>query len=394
MQAAVAVVFLSGCVLFQKPEGPAPPAPRPTPVDILSLIASECPPSADVPAIVRTCGTAPRPETLLCVIAICKGFRTPAPVSTSAPTVTVTPTATVAPRATATSAPTAETAVPIGGICIDTPDHPEIRPAYATQVRAAIERWLAENPTKWRQHSTLPQVLNAFMGEYYFGVVANLRAAGLDAVVDDCGGCGEIAVAARGDGTFHEQYHILISVPAGGLGGDVHWPLTGGEGTRAAGFRAVCRPRGFGVGAVPPTPTAPAPPVAQATCPPLLTTTAATKGARQSFTAGPGWLIDLTPRFLIDGKDKPCNREKWANCGSAGGGEGSGDLCEPAPEYISVEYRSSLWNANDTGYAGRVVGPEGSPFTVTVHLRPGALDKAGRPIDVHAFTPFVLRGSI
>jgi hypothetical protein len=138
------------------------------------------------------------------------------------------------------------------------------------------------------------------------------------------------------------------------------------------------------------------------TCPPLWFITAARKGGRQQFQAGPGWLIDMTPRFLIDGKDKPCNREKFLNCGVAGGGvdasgnhvPDNGDLCEPAVGSLEVVYDSAAYKATLDGYSGKVIGPVGSPFSVTVRLKPGAVDKAGRPMDLSNFYPFALRDAI
>lgn len=106
-------VAVSGCNKTP-PQEPGEPTPRPTPINIVDLIASECPPAADVAAIIRTCGTAPRPATLACVIAVCKGLQTPAPITPSPrpnPSKTSTSSPTAVPTVTPTTAPTVATTV-------------------------------------------------------------------------------------------------------------------------------------------------------------------------------------------------------------------------------------------------------------------------------------------
>lgn len=306
-------------------------------------------------------------------------------------------TASPAPSASPTSSPTVappaiETAIPIGGVCQET--HAGATPAshFHDAVDAAERAWIDANPDKWTPSGlggAQRRLAVADCALFYSDVVRALRAGGLDAAIeaDGNGGPTAIVVAARGDASFHEGYAILVS------SGDVRFP---GSAPNWNGFMGRCEPRGFDVGTATPAPT-PA-----AACPPLLTVGAATKGDRQSFPAGPGRLIDLTGRFLVDGKNLPCNREKWANCGTAGGGVdavgnqilGSGDLCEPAPAAIEMAIESAAYTTTIEGYAGRVVGPVGSPFTVTVRLRANAVDKAGRPMDLSHFYPFVLRGAI
>lgn len=360
----------------------------------------QTPPKVDPETAVRACKAAcdlvvPEPSDRERCKLGCEG-KTPTPVQTvDTPTEqpTVSPTATVAP---------AETAIPINPAVVCTGPENNRGP-YVDDVEAAVRNWLADNPGKWRERgweSTLEGPASA--DALVFAVVRVLRDTGkYDVVAEATGGTPRVAMSPKGDATFHAGYALVTST------WDVRFP------SRGSSYLGQCRPRGFTsesqIVTDPPanpsktsnsSPTPTPAPVAQ--CPPLWFVTAAKKGPRQQFQAGPGWLIDMTPRFLIDGKDKPCNREKFLNCGVAGGGvdasgnhiPDSGDLCEPSPESLEVSYESAAWTKVLDGYAGKVIGPVGSPFTVTVRLKPGAVDKAGRLMDVSNFYPYSLRGEI
>lgn len=330
----------------------------------------------------------------------------PRPMATAT---AVTPTTTMTPSQTTTPLP-AETAIPVGGTCIEThtPEGAGLLPVFATQVDTCEREWIVNNTSKWKPSGLGGSQFNikeeADRDPFYFDIVSCLRGKGLDSVVAAGGDgkpSGEIAVAARGDDQYHEQYSVLVSSR------DIRFPLNGG---RANGFMAVCRPRGF-IPSGPASPTAtPTPgPVTKSTCPPFLELDANRKNGSARYDGDtPGkfcWLIDLTGKFDVEGNGKkvPCNKEKWRNCGVAGGGvdlngnevKDSGDLCEPAPGSFEAVYQSVGYNAAESDYAGRVCGPEGSPFTVTVRVLSSGVDKDARPLDLSRYLgPFTYRGVI
>lgn len=314
-----------------------------------------------------------------------------------------TPTATVIPTAGVTPSPTApalEAAVPIGGICQETHAGATPHAFFAAQVEAAERAWIDANPDKWHRVAAQWNVAREFWNQNDTDIVRAIRAAGLDAAIEadgNGGSNGSIAVAAHGDAGFHEGYSIRVS------SGDVRFPFNGNS---PNGFMGRCEPRGFAVGSATstatPAPTATPTRIAQATCAPLLTVTAAVKGGSGRLPWDePGkycYLIDMTGRFDVDGsgRGQPCNAEHFLNCGDAGNVfPFAGEACEPDPESLQVTYASAQGPAGTfTGYSGRVCGPIGSAYSVKVTLTRPASDKAGRPISQSNFAPFLLQGAI
>lgn len=199
-------------------------------------------------AIVGQCGStpspSPRPQETATVASPQPATPSPSPTApTEAPTV---------------AAPTLETAIPISGECVK--GRPSVftqnvRDAIAT-VKAAHPEWFYPDRPRligWPGKDGIVQL------RFDSAVVQALRAQGLDAAVDNCQ-CDQIAVAYRGDATFHEDYAIAVS------GGDIRDPGFGG------GYLERCEPRGFPADAPAPATPAPSPTSGQtwSTVPPVI----------------------------------------------------------------------------------------------------------------------------
>jgi hypothetical protein len=379
---------------------------RPWAILLACLILTGCTFLRDLPDIApphpcRDCLALPSPEEINTCLSACTAPRatptnSPEIPDSSTPTATVTNTATVAPTASPTSAPAIETAVPVGGICAG----PENKYGpFKDDVEAAVRGWLDANADKWRPAGLGGVEFRlrdaATADEFVFAVVRSLRSLGkYDVVAEATGGTPRVAMSPKGDATFHAGYALVV-----GGSWDVRFP------SRGSSYLGQCRPRGFQLfensGELPTPTVAPTTaPVAHA-CLPLLTIDVfplLQDGRPVTYPAQGGGLCriyNLTPRFLKDGKNVPCNVEH-NNCGDAGTVYPfAGDACEPTFDRVSAVFTSASgpsWATKD--YVGRVCGPVGSPWSIVVDLKADAVDKAGRPVDRSKFYVFTLQGGI
>jgi hypothetical protein len=398
--AALLAPFLLGASC---PPAPHPQPPGPTPVLLQDLIASECPELAKDPLrlvqVIGLCNVSDRQAALDCVRHVCHG-RTPTPSPSPSPTPVPT-------LGTPTEQPTNPPTGPTRYATVPSVDYsPAERPAqYARQVRESIASFQARHPelfdgAKFKicaEGWACPISQDVFL----WGVAAELTAHGLDGIPDP-NGPGDLVVADSatplGQG-FAEGYHPIDSArvihPGKYLGrSEPRWIVVEGNSSPTPETKTPT-----------PTPNPSATSTATATsaaaCPPLLEIDVyplLQDGVPVTYPAQGGGLCrvyNLTPRFLVNGKNEACNAVKWENCGPAGGGKGSGDLCEPAFEHVTAVFTSASgpsWPTKD--YGGRVCGPIGSRFEIVVDLKPGAVDKAGRPIDRSRFSVFKLPGAI
>jgi len=202
---------------------------------------------------------------------------------------------------------------------------------------------------------------------YFYGIAGELASHGLDLVIDPCM-CGDVQVSAQGTalGTgFQEGYH----------------PLSSERIVQAAPYKGACTPKWVAY----------APQVSSYTPYPLLTIDS-NKLANGKFVGPSGTcqIINFTPRFLVNGKNVPCNNEH-PNCGPAG------NAFEPDPSQVVISVVSQAFPAGlgATGeYLSRACGADGSPYTASATLAPGATDRLGRPLDLSQWSIQPSNGNI
>lgn len=372
---------------------------------------------ADVCTLAQTQCAAVSTPTASPTAMITDGTPMPTATATAAPTATATP----------TSVPVTGTAVPVGGVCSGThPNDPtfdpaNLPPAYGSDVTAAIQGWIAANPTLVGENGGGVYVRRGYEDAFVFGVVARLNGTDLDAVVD-ANDKSQIAVALHGDTTFHEGYALLTSPqacspqPCQSVGSSVRLPLNGNA---ANGYMARCHPRGFpvstksasGTPTSQPSPTA----VVAAACPPVAQVFVSERaGSKQPCPAGLCELIDFNPLFpknLVSnpaacsndhgGIGCPCNLEH-PSCGVA-----LGDSCEPLPwpswptldwnhttpdttMYVVItsdhEWDTVSGFSREGDYIGRVRGPAGTAVHIEATLMKSAPNKGGGTVDQSVLT--------
>jgi hypothetical protein len=160
------------------------------------------------------------PQSPVPVVVIPVPIPTPPP-ATQPPAPAPAPAPTGAPPAPAPAPP------PSGGSCSLPPGNgpgtncPVEGPSFQSEVESAINQLIFERPDIFSGGGPAPQVLKH--SEYMNGVVANLRARGLCAIVDS-----DDEIAVKNTNAFNDQYDILLST---------------GQVRRA--YTATCRPAWF-----------------------------------------------------------------------------------------------------------------------------------------------------
>jgi hypothetical protein len=192
--AAVAIVLAAACktIVEEMPNGPTGgPAPTPVPVVVVPVPIPTAPPPTQAPAPPSQPGPAPTP-----------GANPPPPPAQPPPP-------------------------PSGGSCSLPPGNgpgvncPAESPSFQGEVESSINQLIQQRPDIFSGGGSAPHVVKH--SEYMNGVVANLRARGLCAIVDS-----DDEIAVKNTNAFSDQYDILLST---------------GQVRRA--YTATCRPAWF-----------------------------------------------------------------------------------------------------------------------------------------------------